>query len=64
VEAEESLRLDNAICKGLLKLSLEHDVTPFTLLLSVFVIILRKYTREVGNTPYPYPLSLILLSSL
>jgi len=47
VESEESLRLENSICKGLLRLSLEHDVSPFTLTLATFAIILRKYTREV-----------------
>jgi len=39
--------LENSICKGLLRLSLEHDVSPFTLTLATFAILLRKYTREV-----------------
>jgi non-ribosomal peptide synthetase component F len=46
VEAEESLRLDNNICKHILRISLDLDVTPFTLILTALAIILHKYTRE------------------
>ena len=51
------LRLSKTTSKALLMLSLELDVAPFTVILTVFSILLHKYTREVRTVsprrPHP-----------
>jgi hypothetical protein len=41
------LRLSKTTSKALLMLSLDLDVAPFTVVLTVFSILLHKFTREV-----------------
>lgn len=48
VEAERVLRLSKTTSKALLMLSLDLDVAPFTVVLTVFSILLHKFTREVA----------------
>ena len=56
VEAEKTLALPDALCLGLLQLSLQlssitaedstSQVTPFTILLSAFALLIHRYTGE------------------
>lgn len=46
VEGEESLLLDDKICRSILHFSLDADVKPFTIVLAAFSILIHKYTRE------------------
>ena len=47
------LKLSKTTSKALLMLSLDLDVTPFTVILTVFSILLHKYTREVRPAGCP-----------
>ena len=46
VEREEVLEPSPAICKRILRLSLDIDATPFTVVLGIFLIALHKYSLE------------------
>eukprot|EP00040_Diaphanoeca_grandis_P023592 m.128593 g.128593 ORF g.128593 m.128593 type:complete len:1288 (+) comp29345_c3_seq1:30-3893(+) len=45
-EAQESLELSDATCKGILMTSLGNDTKPFDIIFSAFAILLHKFTRE------------------
>lgn len=46
IEEDTERRLNDDVCKSILKYSLSTDAKPYTIVLAAFAVLLHKYTRE------------------